>query len=75
MSSCEQLSKCSFFEDTLKNKPTALEEIKRRYCRSNFSICARYKVMIVLGGEKVPTDLFPGDSRRANHILVQENLT
>jgi hypothetical protein len=73
MTDCEWLAKCPFFNDKLKNMPTASDTMKNMYCRWNFAKCARYKVAVILGKKKVPTDLFPGDSHRADVILIQEN--
>ncbi len=53
--------------------PAASNIIKKLYCRWIFAKCARYKVAIVLGKEKIPSDLFPRDTRRADDILIQEN--
>ena len=73
MAHCELLEKCPFFNDQLKNMPAASNIMKKLYCRWIFAKCARYKVAIVLGKKNVPSDLFPGDSRRADDILFQED--
>ena len=73
MSECNLLEKCPFFNDQLKNMPTASDTMKKLYCRWNFEKCARYKIAIVLGRKEVPRDLFPRDSRRADDILIQHN--
>lgn len=73
MSDCELLEKCLFFNDKLKNMPAATETMKKLYCRWHHVKCARYRVAIVLGRKKVPIDLFPGDSQRAEEILIQHN--
>jgi hypothetical protein len=71
MADCELLKICPFFNDQLKNMPAASNMMKKLYCRWIFAKCARFKVAIVLGKEKVPPDLFPGDSRRVDEILIQ----
>jgi hypothetical protein len=73
MSDCELLAKCPFFNDQLKNMPTASATMKKIYCCWNFTICARYKVTTVLGRKKVPPDLLPKDFRRADEILIQHS--
>ena len=73
MSGCELLAKCLFFNDQLKNMPAASDTMKKLYCRWNFTKCARYRVAIVLGRKKIPPDLFPRDSHRANEILIQHD--
>ena len=73
LADCELLKICPFFNDQLKNMPVASDTMKKIYCRWNFTKCARYKIAIVLGRKKVPSDLFPADSRRADEILIQGN--
>jgi hypothetical protein len=53
--------------------PNASETMKNIYCRWNFAKCARYKVATVLGKKEVPHDLFPGDSHKADKILIQHD--
>ena len=71
MGNCELLTKCPFFNDQLGNMPTASETMKKIYCRWNFAKCARYRVATVLGKKEVPPDLFPGDSHKADNLLIQ----
>jgi hypothetical protein len=74
MSNCELLEKCLFFNDKLKNMPSASESLKSMYCKWNHSKCARFLVAKNLGVSSVPEDLFPGDSGRAESILIQYDL-
>ena len=53
--------------------PTASETYYRLYCRWNQAKCARFKVASALGTKQVPLDLFPGDSQRADALLLQFN--
>ena len=69
MEECERLATCPFFNDKMANMPTTAENLKKRYCRGNFSDCARYIVMKKLGKEKVPADLFPHQVERAQEII------
>ena len=71
MGTCELLINCPFFDDHLKNMPTASDMMKSIYCRWDFKKCARYKVASVTGSIEVPSDLFPGDLFRAREILIQ----
>lgn len=73
MAHCELIEICPFFLAKLKNMPTAADSLKKIYCRWNYAKCARYKVAITLGREKVPEDLFPGDTRKAQDILIQHS--
>jgi len=73
MAHCELIENCPFFLDKLKNMPTAADSMKKIYCRWNYAKCARYMVAIALSIKKVPADLFPGDTRRAEDILIQHS--
>ena len=69
MKDCELLPNCLYFNDKLKNMPTATEMVKSMYCRWHYEECARYKVALALGPENVPPDLFPPDIERAEVML------
>ncbi len=71
MKDCELLTKCLYFNDKLKNMPTASEMVKNMYCRWHYEECARYRVAMVLGTEYVPPDLFPPETERADKLLAQ----
>ena len=68
---CELIEICSFFNDYLADMPDASERMKKQYCGWNHVKCARFKVAKVLGREKVPHNMFPGDSCIADNILIQ----
>lgn len=70
MADCEKLEKCVFFADKMENMPAMAEIMKQRYCLGSNESCARYKVAAVLGGERVPADLFPGDVAYAERVLA-----
>ena len=74
MKNCEFLQKCLFFNDKLKNMPKASDMMKKMYCRWNNTKCARYMVATTLGKSAIPHDMFPGDHRRANEILIQYDI-
>ena len=71
MQDCELLIECLFFNDKLKNMPAASDIMKKMYCKWHYTTCARYKIAMALGKSAVPTDLFPGDTLRANELLIQ----
>ncbi len=73
MADCEFLTLCPFFNDKMKNMPSAADMMKKLYCKWNYSHCARYMMAVVLGKRKVPPDMFPGDTARAKIILTQYN--
>ena len=74
MTDCEFLKKCMFFNDKLKNMPTASGMMKKMYCKWNHAKCARYRIAIALGKSAVPDDMFPGDQLRANEMLLQYDI-
>ena len=59
----------------LNNVPAAMDVMKKMYCRHNYKDCARYKIAIELGPDKIPDDLFPKDIARALVLLTQDNWT
>lgn len=71
---CEFLEKCLFFNDKLENMPAASDMMKKMYCRWNHTKCARYMVAATLGKSVVPDDMYPGDKRRANEMLIQYDM-
>jgi hypothetical protein len=74
MSNCEFLDKCLFFNDKLEDMPKASDMMKKMYCRWNYTTCARYMVATALGKSAIPHDMFPGDNRRANEMLIQYDM-
>jgi hypothetical protein len=70
MADCELLQGCIFFNDKMQNMPDIAESMKKKYCRGDNSMCARYMVFKVLGGDKVPADLYPGQTDRVDKILA-----
>ena len=69
MADCEFLTKCIFFNDKMENMPAIAGTMKERYCRGFPDQCARYRVAVKFGPEKVPRDLFPHDTVRAKIII------
>lgn len=70
MADCELLATCPFFQDKMADKPATAEMFKKQYCMGDNSTCARYMIFIELGREKVPPDLFPNQTGRAEKILI-----
>jgi hypothetical protein len=69
LTDCESLPTCPFFLGTLPKMPAVASYLKMLYCRRNYLACSRYLVRKSLGGEHVPTDLFPDDIGRAFRII------
>ena len=71
MSHCEFLEICKFFYNKMTKLPVAADSMKKIYCKQNHAKCALYKVATALGFSEVPSDLYPGDTLRAE-ILIQQ---
>ncbi len=69
MPKCELLETCKFYNDKMEEYPSGVVSMRKRYCYKDNSKCARYIVYKELGREKVPKDLFPNDSKRAELIV------
>ncbi len=71
MSDCECLPVCPFFNDKMANMPVTAEIVKKRFCKSDNTNCARHKVMLALGRENVPLTLYPNQVEIAEMIIAQ----
>jgi hypothetical protein len=69
MPACELLSTCSFLNEKMASKPATAALFKIRFCNADYSKCACYKVFKALGRSKVPPDLFPNQTERADKII------
>jgi hypothetical protein len=69
MGDCEKISGCPFFNDRLKNMPETAMKMKKMYCHGSKNLCARYKVAMALGSERVPDHLYPDMMDTAEFIL------
>lgn len=69
MPDCEKIQGCPFFNGRMETMPGSMENYKRMYCWGRFEDCARRRVALALGKEKVPSDLYPNDTSRAEKIL------
>ncbi len=69
MVTCKCTKTCPFFKGELENMPSISEMLKNRYCKGDFSKCARYIIMKEIGRERVPTDCFPNQLNRAFVIV------
>ena len=70
MPDCQLLENCLFFNDRMANMPSTAEVIKIRYCREENSGCARFMIYQAIGKGKVPQDLFPNQSDRAEKVIA-----
>ncbi|NJN98818.1 MAG: hypothetical protein HC875_34360 [Anaerolineales bacterium] len=70
MVECECLPRCLFFNDKMTEMPVTAERLKKKYCLTDNSRCARFMVFKALGREKVPIDLFPQNLDRAHQLIA-----
>lgn len=70
MSTCELIEKCIFFNDQMANMPSTADVYKRMYCKENSSECARFLVCKKLGRDRVPANLFPNETSRAQQLMA-----
>ncbi|MFC1837538.1 hypothetical protein ACFLYW_02530 [Thermodesulfobacteriota bacterium] len=71
MKNCAFIEKCPFFNDQLPKMHTAREreDMKRKFCSSGSTQCARYIVAEALGLNEVPMNLFPDDLFKVSVLL------
>jgi hypothetical protein len=70
MAECPLLTQCPFFNDRLAHIPGRMAVVySKRYCTGDSSQCAIYMVFMVMGMGKVPEDLFPSQTKRAQRII------
>lgn len=69
---CEKLGDCPFYNDKMDIESGLGRLYKRRYCEGGKTQCARYMVLMSLGGKSVPLDLFPNMQKRAEEIISQK---
>jgi hypothetical protein len=69
MGDCECIGGCAFLNDKMANMPSVADIYKDKYCRSDWSTCARYHVFSQLGRENVPLNLYPNELQRADDLM------
>ncbi len=69
MTDCAGIATCPFFNDRMQNMPFIADMMKKHYCRDDFEHCARYMVKQRLGKDRVPGDLFPNQSTKAERLI------
>lgn len=63
---CELFHSCPY---------TACRELHATYCCSNPFICARRRVAMTIGTDKVPADLLPSQSERILGLITQHHVS
>lgn len=69
MAECELVEGCIFFNNKMMNMPATADLLKSKYCKGDYTSCARYMVFKALGRPKVPADLFPQQSEKAAEVI------
>lgn len=68
---CTHNEQCAYFKQEHMQRLTGLASLYRgRYCEADHEQCARHKVLEVLGGTAVPTDMRPNDHAQAQQMLA-----
>jgi len=69
MTECVNYEKCRYFIDNMKNSPSTATLVQNSYCRHSFEACARYMIYKALGEAKMPRDLSPSETERAEQLI------
>lgn len=66
---CEFTATCPFFNDRTNVRASTAALFKAKYCKDQYTECARYLVATAHGRENVPPDLGPADRLEALRIM------
>ena len=69
---CEFSESCAFFNDKTTNKIIPADLFKKMYCHEYNGYCARYMLIITLGIENVPADLYPHQINRVTPLISEK---
>ena len=70
MPQCECAVSCPFFNDEVPSRSVVTDIMKRRYCLSSKTSCARYLLRVAIGADGVPADLLPNQMERAKRLMT-----
>ena len=73
MNDCPLINKCPFFNERMANTPAIIKIFKNEYCQGYNLKCARFLVFDALGKKKVPLNLYPNQTERAEEIIKETN--
>ncbi len=62
MADCELISSCVFYDNVVHGFPATADYLINKYCKGSYWECARYKIYMVHGRDKVPKGLFPQEN-------------
>jgi hypothetical protein len=69
MADCPSLPKCPFFNDKMAERPAMAAMMKRNYCQTDNTHCARWMVFQKTGPGTVPANLYPNQIEDARALL------
>lgn len=69
MAECAGTRTCPFFNDKMQAMPNIARMMKKHFCEEDFTHCARFMVKQKLGPERVPADLYPNQSDKAERLI------
>lgn len=72
MGNCELAGSCRLFSVTLVDLPEVAFLMKARHCERESRDCARRLVGASLGSDRVPDNLYPNQTARANLLIENE---
>lgn len=71
-SDCRYIIRCSSFFESISHMPSTVDRFKRKFCKENSTICARYMAFHDKGCAKLPKDFFPNQTEgESQHIEKQ----
>ncbi len=71
MAECTWTGRCGFYRDELATMPMISEIYKDYYCRGDNSECAICMLVVAIGEQQLPVDLFPNQIVRARKLIAQ----
>lgn len=69
MNKCPYIDQCNFFNVKMANMPQIVELMQRKYCKKDFTECARYIMAERFGVDNIPDNMFPHETNRANRFV------
>lgn len=66
---CEIDGECYFFQSLIPQQSRMGQIYRERYCEGDRDLCARYRVHMALGEDRVPQSLYPNMEEVADEIV------
>lgn len=67
---CDFSGTCPFRKRLRSVTPVSIA-LRSRFCLADFEDCARRHIIVALGPESVPPDLYPHEAKRAARIIAR----